>query len=52
MYIDKLADLGNEYKNAYHRAIKMKANDVNSSIFTDFGVKNIVKRSNFKVGDH
>ena len=31
VYIDKLDDIVNEYKNTYHRAIKMKA--INTYIF-------------------
>ena len=31
VYIDKLVDIVNEYDNAYHRTIKMKPVDVNSS---------------------
>ena len=40
MYIDKLPDIVNKYNNAYHRAMKMKLNDVKPSTYSDFGVNN------------
>ena len=36
LYIDKLADIVNEYNNTYHRTIKMECVDVKSSTFFDF----------------
>ena len=39
-YIDKLADIVNEYSNTYHSAIKLKPVDIKSSTYIDFVVKN------------
>ena len=36
VYIDKLADIVNEYNNTYHRTIKMECIDVKPSTFFDF----------------
>ena len=36
VYIDKLVDIVNKYNNTYHRTIKMKPVDVNSSTYIDF----------------
>ena len=36
VYIDKLDDIVNKYNNTYHRIIKMKPVDVNSSMYIDF----------------
>ena len=36
VYIDKLDDTINEYKNTYHRTMKMKPVDVKSSTYIDF----------------
>ena len=52
MYIDKLADIANEYNNNYHSAIKMKPVDVKSSTYIDFGVENKDKDPKFKGSDH
>ena len=40
VYIDKLADIVNEYKNTYHSKIKMKPSGVKSSTYTDFCTEN------------
>ena len=40
VYIDKLADLVNEYNNTYHRTIKMKPVDVKSGTYVDFSIEN------------
>ena len=40
MYIDKLDNKVNEYNITYHRTIKMKYIDVNSSKYINFGVEN------------
>ena len=52
MYIDKLADIFNEYSNTYQRSIKMNHVDVNSGTYTDFGVENNDKDPKFEYGDH
>ena len=36
VYIDKLGDIIKEYKDTYHRTIKMKPVDVKSSTYIDF----------------
>ena len=50
--IDRLADIVNEYNNRYHKTIKTKSVDVNSSTYIDFGVENNKKDPKFEVGDH
>ena len=50
--VDKLDDIVNKYKNTYHRTIKMKPADLNSSICIDFNKENNKEDSKFKVGDH
>ena len=52
MYIDKKNHIVNEYSNAYHRTIKMKAIDVKKSTYFDFKVENNDKHPKFKVYDH
>ena len=39
MYIDKLDDTVNKYKNTYYSTIKMKPVDVKSSSYFDFNQK-------------
>ena len=57
VYIDKLDDILNRYKNTYHRTIKIKPVDVKDNTYIDSmkarsskEVNNKVPR--FKVGDH
>ena len=52
MYIDKLDDIVNKHKNAYHSTIKMKPADVKSSTYIDFNKKNNKEDSKIKVGNH
>ena len=52
MYIDKLADIFNEYNNTYQRSIKVNHVDVNSGTYSDFGVANNDKDTKFEYGDH
>ena len=40
VYSDKLIDIVNEYNSTYHRTIKIKPVDVNSSTYIDFGIEN------------
>ena len=40
MYIDKLDDIVYKYNNTYHRSIRMKPIDVNSSTYIDFNKEN------------
>ena len=51
VYIDKLANIFNEYNNKYHRTIKMKLVDVKSSKYIDFGVENNEKYPKFEAGN-
>ena len=44
VYIDKLDDIVNEYKNTYHRTIKMKSTDVKDNTYI-----NIAKEVNDKI---
>ena len=52
VYIDKLANIVNKYNNRYHGTIKMKPDDVKSSIYIDFNEENNKEDSKFKDNDH
>ena len=52
VYIDKLDNVVNKYKNTYHIIIKMKPINVKSSTYIGFGLENHDKDRKFKVGDH
>ena len=52
VYIDKLDNIVNKYKNTYHRTIKMKLFDVKSSTYIYFDKENNKENFKFKVGDH
>ena len=52
MYIDKLDDIINKYKNTYHSTIKMKPVNVKWNTYIDFGKENNDKYPKCKVGDH
>ena len=52
VYIDKLADIVNEYNNTRHSTIKMKLVDVKSSTHIDFNVEKTDEDSKFKVSYH
>ena len=55
MYIDKLANILNEYNNIYHTTwYKIKPIYVKSSSYIDFGVENrkYDRGPKFKVADH
>ena len=47
-----LRTLKNKYNNTYHRTIKMKPVDVNSSTYIDFNKENNNEGPKFKVCDH
>ena len=48
----KLNDIGNEYNNSYHKAIKMKPADVKNNAYIDF-VKEVNDRDpKFKFDNH
>ena len=49
MYLDKLTNIVNKYKNTYYITIKMKPVDVKSSTYIAFGVKNNYQNPKFKV---
>ena len=54
VYIHKLDDIVNEYKNIYHRTIKMKlkVNDIKDNTFINIDTEINHKYPKFKVGDH
>ena len=52
MYIDKLDDCANKYKNTYHSTIRMKSVHVKLSNYIGFGKKKYWKNPKFKVRDH
>ena len=52
MYIDKLDDTVNKYKNTYHRNIKIKPVNIKPNMHIDFNKENNKKGPKFKVGDH
>ena len=52
LYINKLDDTVNKYKDAYHRTIKMKHGDVKSSTYIDFSKESNKEGPKFKVDDH
>ena len=51
-YIDKLDDLFNKYNNTYHKTMKMKPKDMESSTYVDIGVENNDKYPKFEVVHH
>ena len=51
VYIDKLGNIVNKYKNAYHRRIKMKPGDVKSNAHIDSSKEINNKDPKFKIGD-
>ena len=52
VYIDKLDDVVNEYKNTYHITIKMKTVDVKNNAYIGFEKEANDKDPKFKVVDH
>ena len=52
MFIDKLDDIINKYKNTCHSTIQMKLVDVKSRRYFDFDKKNNIENPKFKIGDH
>ena len=51
VYMVKLVDTINKYVNAYHRTIKMKSADINSSTYIDCGGEKNEKDPKFEFGD-
>ena len=52
VYIDKLDEIVNEYKNTYHRIIKMKPVDVKDNTYINTGKEVNDKDPTLQVGDH
>ena len=52
VYIDKLGDLVDEFNNTYHKTIKVKPGDKQSSTCNEFNKKNNKEYPKFEVGDH
>ena len=52
VYVDKLDDIVNEYKNTYHRTIEMKSIDVKDNTYIDIDKDVNDKDPKFKIGDH
>ena len=52
MYIDKLANVVNEYNNTCYNTIRMKPVCVKSSTYIDFAANNNDKDPKFKFADH
>ena len=52
VYIDKLNNIVNKYRNTYHRTLKIKSMDVITTTYIDFDVeKNNNKDPKFEVTD-
>ena len=51
VYLDKLDDIVNKYKNIYHSTIKMKPDDVKSNTYIDSSKKINNKDPKLKTGD-
>ena len=51
VYIDKLDDIINKYNNTYHRTIKIKSADVNSSTYINSRKEVNNEDIKFKIGD-
>ena len=52
VYIDNLDDIINEYKNTFHRTIKMKPIEIKGNTYIDFTKEVNDKDFIFRVGDH
>ena len=52
VYIDKLDEIVNKYNYKYHRAIKIKPNDVKDNTYIDCVKEANDKDTKFKFGDH
>ena len=52
VYIDKLGDLVDEFSNTYHRTIKVKGGDKQSSTYNEFNKENNKEYPKFEVGDN
>ena len=52
VYFDVLDDIVDEYKNTFHRTIKMKLIDVREDSFAKYNEESNEKDPKFKIGDH
>ena len=52
VYNDKLDDIVNKYNNTYHRTKKLNSADINSGMYTEYGVRHKDEDTKFWVGDH
>ena len=52
MYIHKLDEKVNEFNNTYHITISMNPEDIKSSTYIEFNIKNKDRDPKFEVGDH
>ena len=52
VYVDKLDDIVNEYKNTYHRTIERKSIDVKDNTYINIDKDVNDKDPKFKIGDH
>ena len=52
VYNDKLDDIVNKYNNTYHRTKKLNSADINSGMYTEYGVRHKDEDPKFWVGDH
>ena len=51
VYIDKLNNIVNKYRNTYHRTLKIKSIDVITTTYIDFDVEKNNKDPKFEVTD-
>ena len=52
LYIDKLVYIEDEFNKTYHRTIKVKPADINTSTYIVFAIENNDKGPNVDVSDH
>ena len=52
VYNDKLDDIVNKYNNTYHGTKKLNSADINSGMYTEYGVRHKDEDPKFWVGDH
>ena len=52
LYISKLDEVVDKYRNAYHRTIELKPVDIELGTYIDFDIESNAKVPEFKVGNH
>ena len=52
VYINKLDEIVNKYKNTYHNTNRMKPVNIKDNTYIDFGKQNNNKNLKFKIGHH